>query len=355
MKRCITCLMPQTARNIGFDEKGECLACTRAKKDKTRLSELQALADKYRRKDGHYDCLIPISGGKDSFVQVYWMKEELYMNPLLVTVTDEFTHTNAGEHNAKQIGDYFGCDTIQLRLNPLMVRQTTRWGFENIGSTNWAIDMAIYAWPLQMAIKLGIPLVVYGENVEWEYGCTTGVDTPSALGQIRNNVVNTKDAPVLAAPESNCVRYPSMEEIIKAQLEPVYLSYYIGWDGMKNAKLAADFGFRGLEHEWRRAGYIDDFWQVDSIGYLMNYYLKYAKYGYSKATDVASHLIRYGHMTREAAIEKVRQEEGRLDPMILEDFLRFTGYTYQGFNTIMNKWYNQKIFDGRELRNENRL
>lgn len=345
MKRCTKCLMPETARNIEFNEEGVCLACQRAATAKTRIPELEALADKYRRKDGYYDCLIPVSGGKDSFFQVYWMKEKLGLNPLLVTVTDEFAHTKAGEHNAKQIGDAFRCDTIQLRLNPQMVRETTRWGFENIGSTNWAIDMAIYAWPLQMAIKFGIPLVVYGENVEWEYGCKTGVDTPSALGQIKNNVVNIKDAPVLALSEANCVRYPSMEEIFKAQLEPVYLSYFTGWDGMRNARLAARHGFRSLQGEWDRAGYVDDMWQCDSRGYLGNYYLKYAKYGYSKATDVASHFLRYGHLTRSEAIILVKKEDHRLDQSVLDDFLRFTGYTDAQFWNIMDKWFNTGLFE----------
>jgi N-acetyl sugar amidotransferase len=337
--------MPETARNIAFNEEGVCLACQRAATAKTRIDELRILADKHRRHDGYYDCLIPVSGGKDSFFQVYWMKEKLGLNPLLVTVTDEFSHTEAGAHNAKQIADSFRCDMIQLRVNPQLVKETTRWGFENIGSTNWAIDKAIYAWPLQMAIKFKIPLVVYGENVEWEYGCSTGKDTPSALGQINNNVVNIKDTPVLAATEANCLNYPTMEEIVGAQLEPVYLSYYTGWDGLANARVAERYGFHSLQGEWKRAGYIDDFWQVDSIGYLQNYYLKYAKYGYGKATDVASHLIRYGHLSRQAATFLVCKEEDCLDQKILDDFLRFTGYSTMDFWAIMETWSNKDLFE----------
>jgi N-acetyl sugar amidotransferase len=359
MKRCTQCLMPETARNIAFDENGVCLACTRAATAKTRFDELEAVAKEYRRSGGSYDCLIPVSGGKDSFFQVYWMKEKLGMNPLLVTVTDEFCHTKAGEHNAKQIGDAFRCDTIQLRLNPQMVRETTRWGFENIGSTNWAIDMAIYAWPLRMAIKMGIQLVVYGENVEWEYGCKTGVDTPSALGQIENSVVNTTQTPYLSEFEANCLKYPTVEEMSAADLKPIYLSYFTGWDGMKNANVAKIYGFRGLQGEWDRAGYVDDFWQVDSVGYLMNYYLKYAKYGYGKATDVASHLIRYGHLTRIEAAGLVHWKEGVLDQRILDDFLRFAGYSDKEFWSIIDKWRNKDLFSPINgflvLKNEHRL
>jgi hypothetical protein len=144
-----------------------------------------------------------------------------------------------------------------------------------------------------------------------------------------------------------------------AHLEPIYLSYYTGCDGLLNANLAKLFGFRGLQGEWDRAGYVDDFWQVDSVGYLMNYYLKYAKYGYGKATDVASHLIRYGHISLLEGINLVRLEEGLLDQKILDDFLRFTGYSDRDFWAIMNKWWNKDLFEIKGgkmvLKNEHRL
>jgi N-acetyl sugar amidotransferase len=354
--------MPETARNIDFDETGKCLACQRADRKidrQDRIKQLSELCDKYRRSDCQYDCIIPVSGGKDSFFQVYWMKFRMNMNPLLLSVTDNFEHTKAGEHNAKQIAKAFRCDMLTLALNPEMVRETTRWGFENIGSTNWAVDMAIYAWPLKMAIKLGIPLVIYGENVEWEYGCKTGEDTYSALGQICNNVVNTMVVPPVCPSEMNCLDYPTPEEIVESKLNPIYLSYFTGWDGLVNMELAKRYGFKGLDGEWARDGYIDGFWQIDSVGYLMNYYLKFAKYGYSKATDVASHLIRCNHITRENVVELVRRKDGCLDQKILDDFLRVTGYSAHDFWNIMDKWFNPELFERAgntwKLRHEHRL
>lgn len=346
MKRCTRCLMPETARNIEFDDNGLCLACQRMNIDKnydSRLEEFRNLCDKYRCSDHYYDCIIPVSGGKDSFMQVYWMKKRMNMHPLLVSVTDEFEHTNAGKNNIKQLIKSFRCDLITLTLNPEMVRETTRYGFENIGSTNWAIDKAIYTWPLQQAIKLNIPLVVYGENVEWEYGCKTGIDTWSAKKQIENNVVNINCDMPLIHYEKNCLDYPSIEEIEK--IEPIYLSYFMKWDGISNAKLAEKYGFRSLKGEWERVGFIDYFWQIDSVGYLMNYYLKFAKYGYSKATDVASHLIRYNYIDRNYAIDFIKKEEGCLDQRILNDFLKFTEYSDQQFWEIMGKWFDPEIFE----------
>lgn len=344
--------MPETAPEIEFDENGVCLACQRAEVAKSikwneRMEELKNLCDTHRSLTGNYDCIIPVSGGKDSFFQVNIIKNEMGMNPLLVSVTDEWKHTRAGQHNSVQISRAFRCDMITLRLNPDMVKETTRWGFENIGSTNWAIDKAIYAWPLQMAIKLGIKLVVYGENVQWEYGYKTGVDTYDARDQINNSVVNVEKTPMLWAGEDNCLKYPSVEEMEEYGLQPIYLSYFTGWDGMRNLEVAKRFGFKTLEGEWNRDGYIDDFWQIDSIGYLMNYHIKFAKYGYSKATDVASHLIRCGKMTREEAVELVKKEEGRLDSFIFDDFSRLTGYSLENIRSIMDKWLNEKLFKRR--------
>lgn len=357
MKRCTKCLMPETAPNIEFNDDGVCLACQRAENKidrESRLNELDIICKAYRKNDNNYDCIIPVSGGKDSFFQVYWMKIKMGMNPLLVSVTDEWEHTKAGIHNNHRICEAFRCDCITLRLNPQMVKETTRWGFEETGSTNWAVDSAIYAWPLQMAIKLGIKLVVYGENVAWEYGHKIGVDTYSAKEQIKNTVVNIDCIPPIWGNEKNCIKYPAPEEI--DGIDSIYLSYFTGWDGTENLKIAKEYGFRTLEYEWDRAGYIDDFWQIDSVGYLCNYYLKYAKYGYSKATDVASHLIRYGHIARDKAIEIVRKKEGQIDKKVVDDFIRFTGYNLTEFNIILEKWFNKELFnEKRTLKNEHKL
>lgn len=348
MKRCVRCLMPETAPHIEFNEEGLCLACQRRDMEfdhKTRYEELAELCKKYRRSDGKYDCIVPVSGGKDSFFQLHHLKTNLQMTPLLVSVTDEWEHTKAGEFNAHRIADAFNCDCITLRLSSKMVIETSKWGYENIGSSNWAVDAAIYAWPIQMAIKLGIKLVVYGENVAWVYGHSIGEDTYSAKKQIENTVVNIQNIPPIKDSEKNCTVYPTLEEIEAAGLEPIYLSYFTGWDGLNNAEVAKEYGFRDLIGEWDRTGYIDWFWQVDSIGYLYNYYLKYLKYGYSKATDVASHLIRCGRLNREDAIELVRAQEGKLDTRIKKNFMDLLGYTEEDLERINDTIYNKEILE----------
>jgi len=121
MKHCIKCRMPSTRPGSIFDDQGVCQACRNYENRGTidweeRQKQLSILCDKYRREDGYYDCVIPVSGGKDSHFLVHTMKEEMGMNPLLITVGDPFTKTEAGTKNFRNLGDAFGCDHMLFNL-----------------------------------------------------------------------------------------------------------------------------------------------------------------------------------------------------------------------------------------------
>lgn len=353
MKRCTRCLLPETKPGIKFDSNGLCTACQHKdlKKTtdyKTRQAFLGNICDEYRSKSGGYDCIIAVSGGKDSTYQTYIMKRIYHMNPLLVCVTDDFQHTHAGEHNLNNLSETFNCDTMILHLASNFNRRMTRWGFENIGSTNWAVDKAIYSWPLKIAIQMGIPLVVYGEDTTWEYGGVIESETYSAKHQISNDIV--KEIPIdrlIAAgfkhEELNQIQYPSKFDIDK--VDPIFLSYFYPWDWVEELNIAKQNGFVTLEDEWNRDGYVDDYIQLDSIGYLFNYCVKYRKLGWSQATHVVSHLIRWEHLSKEKGIELLRKTEGFIDPIILHDFIRFTGYQKQHCLDILDSWTNTNILE----------
>jgi hypothetical protein len=224
-------------------------------------------------------------------------------------------------------------------------RRMSCWGFEKFGSTNWAIDRAIYAWPLKMAAKLGIPLVVYGEDTTWVYGGVLENETPSAKQQIMNDVVKPLDKKELVdagftPQELNMMEYPTVEELEK--IDPIYLSYFYDWDWKIIKEQAERDGFKTLKGEWERKGYVDNYVQLDSIGYLFNYYVKFLKLGFSQPTHVVSHSIRCGHMTKSEGAVLINNNEGVLDPLIKKDFLRFTGYTETQFKKICDKWANRK-------------
>jgi len=360
MKTCKKCLMPDTKPGLILDKEGICQACRHAEMRKDidydkRIEELKHLCKQYRRDDGYYDSIIAVSGGKDSHYQVYVLKELLGMNPLLVSVGDPFTKTKAGMHNAKNICEAFNCDMITLQLSPNLVRRMVRIAFEEFGSPTWPIDRAIYCYPIRMAINMRIPLIVYGENVSWEYGgvLDQSKETYIARDQINNDVAKKVDFSLwyergITDNELNMLKYPAREEVDKADLKPIFLSYFIPWDGYRNYKIAKKYGFRDLTNEWHREGYIENYDQIDSIAYLMNVWMKYPKFGFARATDVVGYWIRSGKITREEGIALIKVHDHKLDQRVLNDFLTFTGYSDKEFWDIVEKFWDRDIFEKRD-------
>lgn len=356
MDYCKSCFMPTTKPGLKLDDEGICPACRHAEMRKDidydkRFDELKGLCEKYRRDDGYYDSIIAVSGGKDSHYQVYVLKELLGMNPLLVSVGDPFTKTKAGLHNAKNICKVFNCDMINLQLSPDLVRRMVRIAFEEFGSPTWPIDRAIYCYPIRMAINMNIPLIVYGENVSWEYGgvLDQSEESYSARDQINNDVAKKVDFSFwyergITNRELNMLQYPTMDEIEKANLEPIFLSYFVPWDGHRNYEVAKKYGFRDLTHEWQREGYVEHYDQIDSVAYLMNVWMKYPKFGFARTTDVVGYWRRSGRISKETALELINEHDHKLDQKILDDFLQFTGYSDKEFWEIVEKFWNKKLF-----------
>jgi N-acetyl sugar amidotransferase len=356
MKRCVKCLLPETKPGLKFNEEGVCTACQHVEMKKntnyeTRQYFLKNLCESYKSKHGEYDCIIAVSGGKDSTYQTHIMKNIYGMNPLLVSVTDDFEHTKAGTHNINNLSETFNCDIMTLHLASDFNRRMTRYGYEKYGNTNWAIDKAIYSWPLKIAIQMNIPLVIYGEDTTWEYGGVLEYETYSAKNQILNDVVRNIPRNQLIEDgfnekELNQIEYPIPSDIEK--IEPIFLSYFYPWDWTNELEIVSKMGFKTLCNEWNRNGYVDNFIQIDSIGYLYNYCVKYRKLGWSQPTHVVSHLIRWGRMTKEDGLSLLKSNEGIIDYKILNDFLRFTGYSRKECLNILDNHTNKDLFELKE-------
>ncbi|MGM0609276.1 MAG: N-acetyl sugar amidotransferase [Candidatus Muiribacteriota bacterium] len=355
MKYCIKCVMPDTRPGIYFDNEGVCQACRAEEQKKNidwnvRFEELKRLCDKYRGMNGSgYDCMIAVSGGKDSHYQTYIMKEVMGMNPLLVSVEDNFPMTEAGAHNIKNISERFGCDIISFKPNRKAQKIIMRKTFEKYGKPTWYIDRLIYTYPLHMALKFNTPLLVYGENISYEYGGSQRVETYSAKEQVNNGVAENIDRDELlneALSEKDLYLCSAPDvELINEKLDPIYLSYFVQWNSYKNYLFSKENGFKDLTHEWNRTHHIENFDQVDSRAYLIHPWMKYPKFGHASATDYASKFIRYGIIDREEAIKLVKEHDHKLDPKAVEDFLEFTGYTAREFWEIVNKFYNTELFE----------
>lgn len=358
MKFCTKCIMPNTRPHITFDVNGVCIACQNNEKKKMidwseRLKELRTLCDKYRRdEEGKYDCIIAVSGGKDSHYQVYVMKELMGMNPLLITVEDVFTMTEAGKHNIQNISEAFGCNIVSFKPNRRAAKIITRYMFEKYGRPLWYVDRLLYTVPLYYAAALNIPLLVYGENVSYEYGGIDDEETYSAREQIFNGVapdVKIDELVEAGVSRDELVYLDAPSREMLNRLDPIYLSYFVEWNGIKNYEFAKKRGFRDLTHEWDRTNHIENFNQIDSYGYLLNAWMKYPKYGHAYATDYAARWVRYGLLSREEAVKLAEERDHALDPKIVEDFCKFTGMTFKEFYEALDKLYNKELFEINEF------
>lgn len=359
MQYCDYCVMPNTRPGIKFskDENGKniCSACINHKnKDKidykARFKELEALCDKHRRRNGkfEYDCAIAVSGGKDSHYQVHIMKEKLGMNPVLFSVEDNFTMTEAGKKNLRNISETFKCHLITLKPDISTQKRVMLKTFEKYGKPTWFIDRLIYSYPFGMALKFNTPLLVYGENVSYEYGGGGDAkETPSAKGIFLNGVASDMDLNEFLddeVKEENLQLFfdPSKDDLDK--LEPIYLSYFLKWNSYQNYIFAKKRGFTDLSGEWDRAHTAENFDQIDSIGYILHAWMKYPKFGHAMSSDYAARFVRYGLLSREEAVKIVKQRDHNLDNRCVEDFCSFVGISKTKFWQIIEKHYNKELF-----------
>lgn len=359
MRYCKKCTMPDTRPGITFDSEGVCCACNHFENRKNidwdaRWAELEALCDKYRgcNGPGNYDCAIAVSGGKDSHFQVHIMKEVMHMNPILFSVEDNFPMTQAGISNLKNISEEFGCPIISYKPNIKAQKKLMRAMFEKYGKPTWYIDRFIYTFPLHMALKFNTMLLVYGENVSFEYGGNDDEESYSARSQVNNGVASGFSTEELlgygvSLEDLAMTEAPSKEDL--ERLDPIYLSYFLQWNSVKNYNFAKSRGFKDLTHEWDRTHHAENFDQIDSRAYLVHSWLKYPKFGHGAATDYSARFIRYGLMTREEAIQVIKERDHALDPKCVEDFCNFCGYTLAEFWAIVDKLYNRDIFEKDEM------
>jgi len=349
MERCIKCNMPDTRPGSKF-ENGICGACINYEKMKSidwkdRMAQLKKYADKYRKSNGDYDMIIPVSGGKDSHMLVYHMKEKLKMNPLLVNVSDPFTQTKAGANNLRNLNDTFNCDLYVYKMGIDTFRRATRIAFEQTGEVLKFIETAIYTAPFKLMVDFGIPFMTYGEDSSFIYG-TSKEDTPLAnstiLGMFEGFDKEFWLKHGLKQNEINCCLKPNREKLNRLRPEVLWMSYFIPWDCDYNLKIARRYGFQDLYHEWQREGYTDNYQQIDSIAYMIHHWMKYPKFGFNRPVDIAARDCREGRITLDEVI-KVTKNQWRVDQRAVDDFCQLCGYTRKEFWNIVDKHWNKDL------------
>lgn len=305
---CNNCLNMSTRPRIAFDERGWCNACQWMEEKKTldwvsRRAELTQLLDQYRSKNGGYDCLVPVSGGKDGSYVAYQLKHEYGMNPLAVTVRPPLS-LQLGNQNLSNFIES-GYNHLQVSPNSEVMRVFNKYGFIEKGFPYYGWLTAILSSIIRVALNFDIPLIFYGEDGEVEYGGSTETRNRSLfdidyMKRIYLEGGYDKVMSMLDVPASDLYfwRFPSDVDLIDRQLYLTHWSYFEPWDSYRNYIVAKDHC--GLqEKDEGNLGTFTNFSQNDQALYSLHAYMMYLKFGFGRATQDAGIEIRRGAMTRE--------------------------------------------------------
>ncbi len=355
---CKRCVMPDTKPDLHLDEEGICNACrsyeNRATVDwEARKSELLKVLDRYRRSDGsNWDCIVPVSGGKDSTYQVVRMLQ-LGLNPLCVTSTT-CDLSELGRRNIQNL-KHLGVDYVEMSPNPLVRARLNRIGLTQVGDISWPEHVGIFTIPVRAAVQFNVPLIVWGENSQNEYGGPASAAEGSILnrrwleefgGLLGMRVSDLVGMEGIEARQLIPYSYPSDEELARVGVTGLFLGYYLPWDGLSNTLIAQSNGF--ITYDKVVEGSMVNYENLDNHQTGIHDYFKFLKFGFGRATDLACLHIRRGRLTRQDGLDAVRRLDG-LFPWEylgkpLADILEPLGMGVDEFIRVCDKFTNKKIF-----------
>jgi len=321
IRYCVNCLLPETKPDLSFDTHGVCTACTAFQAGgevdwAARREELVELLAKYRSEsETSWDCIVPVSGGKDSTYQVLQLLE-LGANPLCVTATT-CDLSPIGVRNIENIKS-LGVDHVGFSPNPLVRARLNRIGLEQVGDISWPEHVGIFTIPVRAAVAYKVPLIVWGENSQNEYGGPAAAAGSPILdrrwleefgGLLGLRVSDLPSTSRLRTRDLIPYTYPSDEELRTAGVTGLFLGHFIPWDGYSNALLAQANGFETFSSAIE--GSVVSYENLDNHQTGIHDYFKFLKFGFSRATDIASLHIRRGRMTRKQGLRLVQERDGR--------------------------------------------
>ncbi len=368
MRWCKRCVYPaSSAIPLAFDENGVCSGCRTALErvhvDWNRRKELfEQMIDDHRSKDGsNYDCIIPVSGGKDSYYQIHIIKKIYGLNPLLVTYHGN-NYTPAGMENLENMRRVFGADHIFFTPNIDVLIKLNRVGFKLMGDMNWHAHAGIFTYPIRVAVQMNIPLMIWGEHgfmdlggmhsykdqVEFTYRyrhehCLRGYEWYDMTDDGLRKLGRPELAEGLKAQDLITWMYPSDEDIKRVGVRGIYISNFFKWEANEHSKLVVEkYGFKPspepFERTYRRLSNLDDMHENG-----IHDYMKYIKFGYGRATDHCCKDIRAGRMTRDEAIEIVRRMD-HVKSRDLHRWLSYTSTTGEEFDRIADMFRDPRVW-----------
>jgi len=350
--------MPETKPDLFIDEEGICIACrnheTRPEIDwEQRHQELVQILERYRNKSGsNWDCIIPVSGGKDSTYQVLRMLQ-LGMNPLCVTATTCHL-SDIGRKNIENIKN-LGVDYIEFSPNPVVRRKLNRIGLTQVGDISWPEHVGIFTIPVRAAVQYNVPLIIWGENPQNEYGGpATDCNNPELDrgwleqfgGLLGLRVSDLGGLEGIRMQDLIPYTYPSNEDLHRVGVTGIFLGYFLPWDGYSNALIAQAHGFTSLHTTVE--GSMVNYENLDNYQTGIHDYFKFLKFGFGRATDIACLHLRRERISREDALEIVKLHDGKFPWSYLgkplAEILDPLELTVDEFIKICDRFTNKKLF-----------
>lgn len=333
---CSNCVYPVNAVNLNFDENGVCTSCKTAQTFEEissdywieRKAKFEKLINQYKKDNNpNYDCLIPVSGGKDSFYQAHVIAKEYGLKPLLMTYHGN-NYLPEGDRNRDLMRNVFDADHIVWGPSVEVLKKLNKITFKMMGDMNWQNHCGIQTAPINLAVKFDIPLIIWGET-NWDI---SGMYSPDDFVEFSARVRHEHDLRGyewydmmkhgLKEKDMIWAKYPSDEEILETGARGIYLGNFFKWDPNKQTELVMDKynwepAEKPFERTYRTMSNLDDRYE-NGIHDLM----KFVKFGYGRASDHASKDIRTGYMSRDVGIEMVR----KYDSVISSDLYYWLDY-----------------------------
>lgn len=341
MQYCLRCCMPASNEGMHFDEMGICRACYSSEQKMhidwvEREKQLRAILDKHKARNEDYDCIVPISGGKDSTFQLHVITKVYGLRALAVTFSHNW-FTPTGKYNLENALEKFNVDHIIFTPNRSLVNRLARESLVKIGDACWHCHSGVGAFSMQIAVKFNISLLIWGESAADLTGRTSFFDPVIKFDRDYFTKMSAKVTPEamvgdkISAREVSPWRLPSLEEIERVGVEGIHLGDYIFWDDERQMEFVRDV------YDWREddvEGTYKGYKSVECVMAGVHDYTKFLKRGFGRGTDHAAVDVRAGLMTREEAFELAKMHDSER-PDALDYYLKITGYTEEEFEAVM--------------------
>jgi len=361
MKYCKRCVYPSIAVNLDINDEGVCSACQSAEAFNELTEEywedqkkrFEKIVEELRNKilGSNYDCIIPVSGGKDSYFQTHKICTDYGLKPLLVTYHGN-NYLPEGDFNRDRMRHIFDADHMVFGPSVGVLKKLNRICFKKMGDMNWHAHCGIMTYPIQIAVSFNIPLVIWGETTFDISGMYDPDDFVEFSARVRHehslrgfewyDMLNDPDDP-LTEKDVLWAKYPHDDEILRVGVRGLHIANFFKWDPNAHAQMVQEkYGWKPrkepFDRTYRNFSNLDDRYENG-----LHDFMKFAKFGYGRASDHASKDIRSGYMTREEGIEMVRKYD-HVIPSDLYYWLDYVGMKEEEFWQIADSFRNPRVW-----------